>query len=46
MGAIEEFERKEAAFSDRSVFTDHVTQFSRDAFKMRIIRIIEERIMV
>jgi glycosyltransferase involved in cell wall biosynthesis len=46
MGAMEEFERKESTFSGRDAFTNHVTQFSRDAFKMRMSRVIEERIRV
>jgi glycosyltransferase involved in cell wall biosynthesis len=46
MMAIENFERNESIFSDRSAFTEQVKQFSRDAFKDRMIRILEERIRV
>ena len=43
--ALDQFEAAESggAFSDRSVFTDHVRQFSSDAFKERVSRIIAER---
>jgi glycosyltransferase involved in cell wall biosynthesis len=41
--AMDDFERNEAAFSERAAFTEHVGQFSREAFKGRIVRIINER---
>jgi len=43
--ALERFEAACAngAFKDRSKFTEQVQQFSRDAFKERILRIIAER---
>ena len=42
---LNRFETMEAdgAFKDRNVFSDHVKQFSREAFKEKVIRIIEER---
>ena len=43
--AMNRFEaaEKEGVFRERSVFTDHVQQFSADAFKERIKRVIAER---
>jgi glycosyltransferase involved in cell wall biosynthesis len=43
--AIERFEAMEAegVFNDRKAFLNHVRQFSREAFKERVRRIIEER---
>ena len=43
--ALDRFETLEAdgSFKDRKVFSDHVKQFSKEAFKERVIRIIEER---
>ena len=43
--AMERFESMEAdgAFSDRGVFSEHVRQFSPDAFKERVRNIIAER---
>jgi len=43
--AIDRFEAAYAngAFSDRSVFSDHVSQFSKEAFKEKIAKIITER---
>jgi glycosyltransferase involved in cell wall biosynthesis len=44
--AMEKFESLEHLFSDRSLFTGHVKQFSRETFKQRMIHIIEERLRV
>ncbi|MCL1927445.1 MAG: glycosyltransferase [Treponema sp.] len=43
--AIDRFEaaEKEMAFSRREQFSDHVRQFSKEAFKERVLKIIEER---
>ncbi|MDR1325330.1 MAG: glycosyltransferase [Treponema sp.] len=41
--AMERFEASEKSFSNREVFTAHVQQFSREAFKERITRIVAER---
>ena len=41
--ALDEFESKEDRFHDRSVFSSHVEQFSREAFKERIRRIVAEK---
>ena len=43
--ALDRFEAADAsgAFSDRNVFTEHVRQFSVQAFKERISRIVNER---
>jgi len=43
--ALDRFEIMEAdgAFKDRELFSDHVRQFSREAFRERVIKIIEER---
>ena len=41
--AMERFEVREKSFSKREPFTAHVQQFSREAFKERITRIIAER---
>jgi glycosyltransferase involved in cell wall biosynthesis len=45
INAIERFEAMEAegAFKDRELFSDHVRQFSREAFKERVQKIIDER---
>ena len=40
--AMENFEAKEHTFSQREPFTEHVMQFSKEAFYNRIIKIIEE----
>jgi glycosyltransferase involved in cell wall biosynthesis len=41
--AMEKFEASESGFKDRSVFNAQVERFSREAFKERVLRIIEER---
>jgi len=43
--ALDRFEAAEAkgAFDDRQTFSNHVQQFSREAFKERILRIIAEK---
>ena len=43
--ALDRFEaaESEGAFSNREVFSDHVRQFSEEAFKEKIMRIIAER---
>ena len=43
--AFDRFETLEAygAFQNRTVFSDHVKQFSREAFKERITRVLKER---
>jgi glycosyltransferase involved in cell wall biosynthesis len=44
--AMEEFEQSGSVFSNRDAYTEQVGQFSREAFKTRIRRIVEERIRV
>ena len=41
--AIEEFESREGQFRDRAPFTAHVQQFSHEAFREKILRIVAER---
>jgi glycosyltransferase involved in cell wall biosynthesis len=41
--AMDRFEASEGRFKDRAAFSAQVRQFSREAFKERISRIIEER---
>ncbi|MDR2177989.1 MAG: glycosyltransferase [Treponema sp.] len=41
--AMDTFEKNEADFSGQAAFTEHVRQFSREAFKGRIMCIINER---
>ncbi|MDR0656583.1 MAG: glycosyltransferase [Treponema sp.] len=41
--ALDIFESRENSFSDREQFTTHVRQFSKEAFKDKIRRIVEER---
>jgi glycosyltransferase involved in cell wall biosynthesis len=41
--ALDFFESIESAFLERSRFSDHVRQFSREKFKDRMLEIIEER---
>jgi glycosyltransferase involved in cell wall biosynthesis len=41
--ALDRFEEIESSFSNRAAYADQVRQFSREAFKSRMIRIIEER---
>jgi glycosyltransferase involved in cell wall biosynthesis len=41
--AIEGFEAVEDSFKDRDAFSAHVRQFSREAFKERVSRILAER---
>jgi glycosyltransferase involved in cell wall biosynthesis len=41
--ALDRFEAMEGAFSNREVFTAHVRQFSREAFRERMQSIIRER---
>jgi glycosyltransferase involved in cell wall biosynthesis len=41
--AMDRFETMENGFKDREAFKAHIRQFSREAFKERISRIIEER---
>jgi glycosyltransferase involved in cell wall biosynthesis len=43
ISAMERFEAMEDTFKDREAFSAHVRQFSREAFKERISRIIGER---
>jgi glycosyltransferase involved in cell wall biosynthesis len=40
---MERFEASEKSFANREAFTAHVQQFSREAFKERITRIVAER---
>jgi glycosyltransferase involved in cell wall biosynthesis len=44
--AMEAFEAQESSFFERSQFTDHVLQFSKEAFKMRVLGIINEHIRI
>jgi glycosyltransferase involved in cell wall biosynthesis len=44
--AMDKFEEHEKDFSGREQYTRHVQQFSREAFKQRIRRVIEEKIRV
>jgi glycosyltransferase involved in cell wall biosynthesis len=41
--AMDRFETMEGLFRDRTVFSGHVRQFSKEAFKERVSRIIAER---
>ena len=41
--ALDQFESQEDKFRERAPFSAHVAQFSREAFKERILRIIAER---
>jgi glycosyltransferase involved in cell wall biosynthesis len=43
IAALDYFEKHETRFSDRSVFTAHVRQFSKEAFQSRVQKIIEEK---
>jgi glycosyltransferase involved in cell wall biosynthesis len=43
IGAMDRFEAVENGFKDRAAFNAHVGQFSREAFKERISRIVAER---
>jgi glycosyltransferase involved in cell wall biosynthesis len=44
--AMDRFEASEDRFKDREAFNAHVRQFSKEAFKERISRIIEERLKI
>jgi glycosyltransferase involved in cell wall biosynthesis len=46
MRVMEIFETRESSFLDRSRFTDHVLQFSKEAFKTRVADIINEHIRI
>ncbi|MDR0639036.1 MAG: glycosyltransferase [Spirochaetaceae bacterium] len=41
--AIERFETMRGQFEDRAAFTEHVRQFSKEAFRTRIARLVAER---
>jgi glycosyltransferase involved in cell wall biosynthesis len=41
--AMERFEKNEEQFANRSQFTSHVQQFSKDEFKKRIQRVLEKK---
>jgi glycosyltransferase involved in cell wall biosynthesis len=43
MDALDRFEAKEECFTNREFFSEQVKQFSKDAFKERIKRIVGER---
>jgi glycosyltransferase involved in cell wall biosynthesis len=43
IGALEKFEHIESSFKNREVFTEHVQQFSKEAFKARVQTIIAQR---
>jgi len=43
VAAMERFELDEGRFQDRELFTDHVRQFSKDAFVNRIQKALEEK---
>jgi glycosyltransferase involved in cell wall biosynthesis len=43
MAAMDHFERNDVTFNNRQLFKDHVQQFSKDAFKERIKRVLEEK---
>jgi glycosyltransferase involved in cell wall biosynthesis len=44
--AVEQFERMKNSFDNRNAFSDHVAQFSREAFKARIIDVVNERLYI
>jgi glycosyltransferase involved in cell wall biosynthesis len=44
--AMDRFEALEEGFKDRAVFNAQVRQFSREAFKERVLKIIEERLCI
>jgi glycosyltransferase involved in cell wall biosynthesis len=44
--AMEIFESQEESFLDRNRFTNHVLQFSKEAFKIRVAGIINEHIRI
>ncbi|MDR1948493.1 MAG: glycosyltransferase [Spirochaetaceae bacterium] len=46
IGAMDDFEARESFFSERSQFTDHVLQFSKDKFKRRVSGLINEYIRI
>ena len=43
--ALDKFEEEEAkgAFRNREIFSEHVKQFSREAFKERVLKVLSER---
>jgi glycosyltransferase involved in cell wall biosynthesis len=41
--ALDRFEKNQALFTNRAAFTEHVEQFSKEAFKARVEKIIAER---
>jgi glycosyltransferase involved in cell wall biosynthesis len=43
IGAMERFEQNESNFHDRTVFNNHVQQFSRDAFIERVQKVLDEK---
>ena len=43
MAAMDRFEQNAVTFNNRELFKDHVQQFSKDAFKARIQRVLEEK---
>jgi glycosyltransferase involved in cell wall biosynthesis len=45
MDALDRFEKMEAegAFNNRDAFSDHVRRFSREAFKEKVLGIIDEK---
>ena len=43
INAMDQFEAQEECFRDRAPFTTHVEQFSRQAFKEKILRLIAKR---
>jgi glycosyltransferase involved in cell wall biosynthesis len=44
--AMDRFEASEESFKDREAFASQVRQFSREAFKERVSKIIEERLRI
>ena len=40
---MDEFEKHESEFTDRSIYTSHVQKFSKEEFDKKIMKAVEER---
>ena len=43
IACMDEFEKRQSDFTDRSVYTAHVQQFSREEFDKKILQAVKER---
>ena len=46
IACMDEFEKREGEFTDRSVYTAHVQKFSKEEFDKKVLNAVEERVRI